>query len=115
MSQRFGTSARQGENGFVRRRIVSSHGRRRNNSASMMSDFKEMGFRRWRYDPTWRASVPGPRPGFGPPLWVRPAVFPPWRLFAPATDPETVFAARSVGAEGFDEAALSLGHVHGLA
>jgi hypothetical protein len=30
MSQRFGTSARKGENGFVRRQIVSSNEARRN-------------------------------------------------------------------------------------
>jgi hypothetical protein len=44
MSQRFRTSARQRENGFVRRRIVSSRGLRRNNSASNISNFNEMGF-----------------------------------------------------------------------
>jgi hypothetical protein len=43
--QRFGTSARKGENGFVPRRIVSSPRLRRNNPASNASEFKGMDLR----------------------------------------------------------------------
>jgi hypothetical protein len=59
MSQRFRTSARQGENGFVIGRIVSSQPRRRNSSASKASSLNEMGFAPIRGDPIVKPSKIG--------------------------------------------------------
>src|SRR5229473_6891365 len=46
VSERFGTSARQVENGFVHGRIVSSQRQRRNNRGPDQSNFKQVGFGR---------------------------------------------------------------------
>jgi Trm5-related predicted tRNA methylase len=59
MSQRFRTSARQGENGFVIGRIVSSQTRRRNNWTAKASNLNEMGFAPIRRDPTVKPSKIG--------------------------------------------------------
>jgi hypothetical protein len=63
MSQRFRTSARQGENGFVIGRIVSSQPGRRNNSASKASSLNEMGFAPIRRDPAVKPAKIGLRAG----------------------------------------------------
>jgi hypothetical protein len=46
VSQRFGMSAPKAENGFMRRRIVSSQALRRNNRVGKASNLNGVGFRR---------------------------------------------------------------------
>src|SRR6202051_3194556 len=112
-------SAPEVENGFMRRRIVSSQGQRRNNWIGKVSNLNGVGFRRFGpIQPREGPRKAEPLPGFA----VNPAgavLQPPdltqmWNLSTSGTSPKAEFASGMIGTKRLDESTLALSDEDGF-